>query len=145
MVTSAGSRRADLEVLNIRVAQQTDLLVDVIMRHDFIGAGRDGCINLGKLRNPDRPDQILGGAAAVKIRNFRNPDRLNRQVAFLPACMSTSGRIRCEFLRLLFFLANSRPTTISWTSDINRTNKSSVTGAASFGCGRPARLHLNNA
>jgi hypothetical protein len=42
VLTSAGSRRADLEVLNIRVAQQTDLLIDVTLRHDFIGAGRYG-------------------------------------------------------------------------------------------------------
>ena len=31
---------------------------------------------------------------------------VNRQVAFLPAYMSTSGRIHGEFLRLLFFLSN---------------------------------------
>ena len=89
----AHDRRADLEVLNIRVAQQTDLLVDVTLRHDSIGSGRNGWINHGKLRNPDHPDQILEGAAAVNIRNFRNPYRRNRQVAFLPACMSTSGLI----------------------------------------------------
>jgi hypothetical protein len=29
VLTSAGNRRADLEIRNIRVAQQTDLLVDV--------------------------------------------------------------------------------------------------------------------
>ena len=84
--------RADLEVLSIRVVQQTDLLVDVTLRHNFIGAGRDGVINHGKLRNPDHPDQKLEGAAAEKIRNYRNPYRRNRQVAFLPACMTTSGR-----------------------------------------------------
>ena len=72
MLTSEGNR-ADLEVLNIRVSQQTRLLVAVILRHDFIGAGRDGGINHGKLRNPDQPDTILGDAAAVKIRQYRNP------------------------------------------------------------------------
>jgi hypothetical protein len=34
-LTSEINRRADLEVLNIRVAQQTDLLVDVTLRHDL--------------------------------------------------------------------------------------------------------------
>ena len=29
-------------------------------------------------------------------------------VAFLPACMTTSGRIHGEFLRLLFFLSNKQ-------------------------------------
>ena len=55
------------------MAQQTRLLVDVTLRHDFIGAGRDGGINHGKLRNPDQPDKILEDAAAVKIRQYRNP------------------------------------------------------------------------
>ena len=42
VLTSAGNRRADLEVLNICVAQQADLMLDVTLRHEFIGAGRDG-------------------------------------------------------------------------------------------------------
>jgi len=60
--------------------------------HDFIGAGRSG-LTQGQLRNPDNPDQIFESAAADKIRNYRDPYQRNRQVAFLPACMSTSGRI----------------------------------------------------
>ena len=59
----------------------------------------------GKHRNPDNPDQILESAAAQKIRDCRNTHRRNRQVAFLPACISTSWRIHGEFLRPLFFLA----------------------------------------
>jgi hypothetical protein len=108
VLTSEGNRRTDLEVLNIRVTQQTDLLVDVILRHDFIGAGRDGGQHHGKLRNPDDPDHILESAAAEKIRKYSDPYRQNRQFAFLPACLSTSGRIHGEFLHLLFFLANKK-------------------------------------
>ena len=51
---------------------------------------------------------LLEGAAATKIRNYRNLYRQTRQVAFLPACMSTSGRIQGELLHLLFSLANKR-------------------------------------
>ena len=43
VLTSAGNRRADLEIRNIRVAQQTDLLLDVTLRYDFIGAGLQLC------------------------------------------------------------------------------------------------------
>jgi hypothetical protein len=68
VLTSEGSRRADLEVRNIRVAQKTDLLIDVTIRHHFIGAGRSGHTQ-GQLRNPDNPDHILESAAADKIRN----------------------------------------------------------------------------
>jgi hypothetical protein len=52
VLTSAGNRRTDLEVLNIRVVQQTDLLVDVTLRHDFIGAGRDGWIIRARYATP---------------------------------------------------------------------------------------------
>jgi len=52
--------------------------------------------------NPDNPAH---SAAADKIRNYQDTYHRNRQVACLPACMSTSGRIHGEFLRLLFFLS----------------------------------------
>ncbi len=140
VLTSEDNRRADLEVFNIRVAQQTDLLVDVTLRHNFIGAGRDGGINHRKLRKPDHPDQILEGAAAEKIRNYRSPYRRNRQVAFLPACMTTSGRIHGELLRLLFFLANKRADDFFQALGYHRTSKSSATGAASSSSNTGAHL-----
>jgi hypothetical protein len=62
----------------------------------------------GQLRNPDNPDHILESAAADKIRNYRDTYRRNRHVAFLPACMSTSGRIHGELLRLIFFISNKQ-------------------------------------
>ena len=108
VMTSEGARRADIAIFGIDVLQHTDLLADATVRHDFIGAGRDGGQRHGMLRNPDRPDQILEQAAAEKIRHYRNPYRNNRAVAFLPVCMSTSGRIHAEFLRLLFFIANKQ-------------------------------------
>ena len=85
VLTSEGHRPADLQIRNIRVAGQTELLVDVTLRHDFIGAGRDGQTQ-GQLRNPDNPDHILESDVADKIRNYRYTDRHNLHVAFLPAC-----------------------------------------------------------
>jgi hypothetical protein len=107
VLTSEGNRCTDLEMRNIRVAGQTDLLVDVTLRHDFIGAGRDGQTQ-GQLRNPDNPDHILESAAAHKIRNYRDTYRRNRHVAFLPACMSTSRRIHGGLLRFIFFISNKQ-------------------------------------
>jgi hypothetical protein len=97
VLTSAGKQRADLEILNIQVAHQINLLVDVTLRHDFVSAGHN-CLNQGQLRNPDNPDKLLDSTAADKIRHHRAPYRQNRHVAFLPACMTTSGRIHDEFL-----------------------------------------------
>ena len=75
-----GTRRADLEVRNIRMAGKTDLLIDVTLRHPFIGAGRSGLT-----QGQQSPDQILESAAADKICNYRDPHLRNWQVAFLPA------------------------------------------------------------
>ena len=72
VLPSEGTRRADLEVRNLRVAGKTDLLIDVTLRHPFIGACSSGHTQ-GQLRNPDNPDQILESAAADKIRNYRDP------------------------------------------------------------------------
>ena len=95
VLPSEGNCRADLEVRNIR--------------HDFIGAGRSGTLKC-QLLNPDNLDRILESTASDKIRTYRAPYQRNRQVAFLPACISTSGRIciHGEFLRLLFFLSNKQ-------------------------------------
>jgi hypothetical protein len=93
VLTSEGND-LEIEIRNIHVAQQTDLLVDVTVGHNFIGAGHIGQTQ-GHLRNPDNPDHILE-SAADKIRNSRDTFRRNRHVAFLPACMSTSGRIHGE-------------------------------------------------
>jgi hypothetical protein len=107
MLTSEGNRRADLEIRNIRVTQQTDLLVDVTVRHNFKGTGQNG-LTQGQLRNPDNPDYILESAAADKIRNYRDTYRRNRHLAFLPACMSTACRIHGELLHLIFFPSNKQ-------------------------------------
>jgi hypothetical protein len=101
------NRRADLEIRNIRVAGQHDLLVDVTIRNNSKGTRHNGQTQ-GQLRNPDNPDHILESAAAGKIRNYRDTYRRNRHVAFLPAYMSTSGRIHGELLRLIFFISNKQ-------------------------------------
>ena len=55
----------------------------------------------------DDPDTLLNNAADAKVRKYREayaaPDRF---LAFLPAIMSTSGRIHGEFLRLLHILSH---------------------------------------
>ena len=105
--TSDGYRRADLHVVGAHLMGKDDLVVDVTVRLDLIGDARD-VLRKGTLRNPDRPDQLLDQAAADKTRNYREPYARNRSLAFLPACMSTSGRIHSEFLRLLYFLSDNQ-------------------------------------
>jgi hypothetical protein len=145
VLTSEGNRRADLEIRNIRVAGQTDLLVDVTVRHNFKGTGHNGQTQ-GQLRNPDNPDHILESAAADKIRNYRDTYRRNRHVAFLPACMSTSVRIHGNLLRLIFFISNKQAEdyVIFRPLGISRTVRSFVTVAASSSSkiGAPSGWHV---
>jgi len=107
VLTSEGNSCSNLEIRNIRVAGQTNLLVDVTVRHNFKGTGHNKQTQ-GQLCNPDNPDHILESAAADKIRNYRDTYHRNRHVAFLPACMSTSGRIHGDLLRLIFFISNKQ-------------------------------------
>ena len=72
VLTSEGNRRRSRNPQHPR--GQTDMLVDVTLRHDFIGAGRDGQTQ-GQLRNPDNPDHILESSTADKIRNYRDTYR----------------------------------------------------------------------
>ena len=119
VLTSEGNLLADLAIHNIRVAGQTNSLVDVTVRHNFKGTGHNGQTQ-DQLRNPDNPDHILESAATNKIRNYRDTYHRNRHVAFLPPCMSTSGRIHGELLRLIFFISSKQAEdyfeTLSWVS-----------------------------
>ena len=79
-----GARRADLHVVGAHLMGKDDLVVDVTVRHDFIGDARD-VLRHGTLRNPHRPHQLLDQAAADKIRNYREP--YARSVAAVSACV----------------------------------------------------------
>ena len=100
VLTSAGQHRADLEILNIQVAHQIDLLVDVTLRHDFVGAGHNG-LNQGQLRNPDNPDKLLDSAAADKIRHYR---------------ASYSRKLACGILASVYDYLGSHPRRVPATA-----------------------------
>ena len=60
---------------------------------------------------PDPTSPILLDNKALKKVNlyredYRRPERSDRAKAFLPAIMSTSGRIQGELLRLLFIISH---------------------------------------
>ena len=106
VTSSRGGQKGDLQIQNINLPGKTHLVIDVALVHDFSGdCWRDVRRN-GQLRYAD-PDMLLNNAADVKVWRYREayaaPDRL---LAFLPAIMSTSGRIHGEFLRLLHILSH---------------------------------------
>jgi hypothetical protein len=81
VLTSEGNRRAYLEVRNIHVAQQTNLLMDVTIRHNFKGTNHIGQ-NQGQLRNPDNHP---------RERRCRQDPQLSRHISPQPACGFLAG------------------------------------------------------
>jgi hypothetical protein len=71
------------------------------------GSSSDPSLN-GHLRYPKDMDRSLNEAADDKIRKYRADYNNNppNTVSFMPAIASTSGRLRSEFVRLLFLQAH---------------------------------------
>jgi hypothetical protein len=79
------------------------LVLDLRIAHDRVGSSSDPTLN-GHLKYPNNLDQSLNDSATDKIRKYR-ADYNNRPpsvVTFIPAMVSTSGRLHSEFVRLLF-------------------------------------------
>jgi len=58
----------------------------------------------GHLHYPDDIDRTLNETADDKILQFRANynNRPSHAISFMPAIASTTGRLHCEFVRLLF-------------------------------------------
>jgi hypothetical protein len=80
VLTSEGNRHADLEIRNIRVTQQTNLLVDVTVRHDFIDAGHIGQTQLRPAPQPRKP------RSQPRECLCRQNPQLSRHILPQPAC-----------------------------------------------------------
>ena len=84
-----------------------DLVLDLSCRHSRAGAAPKNWHRTGALLHPGKPDKDLDEKAARKIHANRELYRDHRrQLDFLSAIDSTSGRIHCELLRLLFLHAH---------------------------------------
>jgi hypothetical protein len=78
------------------------LVLDLRIPHDRVGSSTDTTLN-GHLRYPNNLDQSLNDADADKIRKYRaDCNRPPIVVSFMTAIASTSDRLHCEFVRLLF-------------------------------------------
>ena len=80
---------------------------DLSIVHDFHGNTSDN--RHGRPRHQN-PDQVLIDRAVAKVQGSAyRPDYIqNRNAAFLPLILSTSGRLHDEFVRLLYISAHRR-------------------------------------
>ncbi len=83
------------------------LVLDLRIAHDRVGSSADPTLD-GHLKYPNNLDQSLNDTAAEKIRKYRADynNRPSSAVSFMPAIVSTSGRLHSEFVRLLFLQAH---------------------------------------
>ena len=100
---SRGLKKADLVVKDFSLAGIRDLIIDVSLRHEFHGACADPARN-GEASHADA-NGVLDAAVKAKLDNYQH-DYNERNFFFLPAVMSTSGRISGDFLRLLYILSH---------------------------------------
>jgi hypothetical protein len=79
------------------------LVLDLHIAHDRFGSGSDLNLN-GHLHSPNDIDQSLNEVTDDKIRKYTIDYNNNPPVtvAFMSDIVSTSGRLHCEFVRLLF-------------------------------------------
>jgi hypothetical protein len=79
------------------------LVLDLRIAHERFGSSSDPSIN-GHLHYPNDVDGSLNETATDKIRTYRTDYKNNppNSTSFMPAILSTSGRIHSEFVRLLF-------------------------------------------
>ena len=79
------------------------LVLDLHITHKRFGSNSDPNLN-GHLHYPNDIDRSLNEAATDKIRKYRADYNNNppNAISFMSAIPSTSGRLRSEFVRLLF-------------------------------------------
>ena len=79
------------------------LVLDLRITHERVGRSSDLSLN-GNLRYPNDKDRSLDEAVDDKILKYHTDYNNNppHVVAFMPTITSTSGRLHCEFIRLLF-------------------------------------------
>ena len=104
---SRGLKKADLLIKEFQLQGVRDVIIDVTCRHEFHGS----CANLERNGEPSHPDAngALDAAVKEKLDHYQH-DYNERNFFFLPAVMTTSGRISGDLLRLLYILSHRQAT-----------------------------------
>jgi hypothetical protein len=118
---SRGRHCGDIELTTYRenAVGPVSLVLDLHITHDRFGSSSDRSLN-GHLHYPNDIDRSLNETTTEKIRKYR-PDYNNNpptSVSFIPALASTSGRLHCEFVRLLFLQAHRETDRFFATSEV---------------------------
>jgi hypothetical protein len=107
VTATAGHLRGDVEVRShLRdQAWSQSLVFNLNITHNRFGSSSHVQQN-GSLSHPQDLDSPLRVAAQRKTNTYKQTYADNQNISFLPAIMSTSNHMHCEFLRLLFLQAH---------------------------------------
>src|SRR6056300_308777 len=83
-----------------------NLVIDLNITHNRHGRSTSNPHTNGHLTHPDSLDRPLEIAARAKIIKHQAAYSNNNSTSFMPGVASTSGRLHCEILRLLFLQAH---------------------------------------
>ena len=83
-----------------------NLVIDLNITYDRHGRSTSSPHTNGHLTHPDSLDRPLEIAARAKITKHQAAYSNNNSTSFMPGVASTSGRLHCELLRLLFLQAH---------------------------------------
>ena len=96
-------KKADLHIKDFQLEGIRNVIIDMTLRSEFHGSCSDPARN-GEASYVD-PNGAIDAAVKAKLDNYYH-DYNERNFLFLPAVMTTSGRISGDFLRLLYILAH---------------------------------------
>jgi hypothetical protein len=106
---SRGQRCGDIELAAYvsNAVGPVSLVLDLRITHERRGSRSNLSLN-DHLHYPADMDRTLNEAAADKVLQYRADynNRPSDAISFMPAIASTSGRLYCEFVGLLFFQAH---------------------------------------
>ena len=96
------------------------LVMDLHITHERFGSSSDPSIN-GHLHYPHDLDRTLNEDAANKTRQYLSDyyNRPSHVIVFMPTIASTSGRLHCEFVCLLFLQAHRETDRFLSTSGVH--------------------------
>jgi hypothetical protein len=100
---SRGLKKADLWIKDFTLEGIRDVITDVTLRHEFHGSSAHLDRN-GELTHDD-VNGALEAAIKEKLNHYHH-DYNERNFLFLPAVMTTSGRISGDLLRLIYILSH---------------------------------------
>ncbi len=139
----SGVKKAHDWMLIIFLTSFAPLILDLRVTHEGFGNSSDPSLN-GHLNYPNDIDRSLNEPVTDKIRKYRSDYNNNppNTISFIPAIVSTSGRLHSDFVFLVFLQAHRKLTSFFELQEFNLQNPTVASSNTTVQCS-PPRWNLN--